>query len=275
MADEPLEPLPDQEEEGGPVKTFLEHLEDLRWVLIKCLASLLMGIVGCFAAGPQLVRLLKVPLFKAESITKTTIPLNPIHPIGGFSIAMKVAFYGGITLALPFILFFIAQFVMPALKRNEKKYFLRAFIIGGGLFMAGVTLCYLAVLPISIVGLVQFNKWIGVSNDFWGAEEYFHFVILFMIGMGLSFEVPVVILTLVKIGLIPHEWLIKGRPYFLIGNVTLCAFITPDAVSTIFMVIPVQVLMEICILISKSWERQKRIAEAQALIQSKRAEGGV
>ena len=94
-----------------------------------------------------------------------------------------------------------------------------------------------------------------------------HFVILFMIGMGLSFEVPVVILTLVRIGLIPHEWLIKGRPYFLIGNVTLCAFITPDAVSTIFMVVPVQILMEICILISKAWERQKRIAEKNKTIE--------
>jgi sec-independent protein translocase protein TatC len=273
MADEALEPLPDPEEqEGGPVKTFLEHLEDLRWVLIKCLAALLLGMVACLGASPYIVEILKRPKTKAELITHTSIPLNPLHPIGGFTISMKIAFYGGISLALPFILYFIAQFVMPALKKSEKKYFLRAFIIGGGLFMAGVILCYVMILPISIVGLIQFNQWLHLPADIWGAEEYFTFIILFMIGMGLSFEVPVVILTLVKIGLIPHEWMIKGRPYFFLANVALCAFITPDAVSTIFMVLPVQVLMEICILISKSWERQKRIEEARILAEQKREE---
>ena len=90
-----------------------------------------------------------------------------------------------------------------------------------------------------------------------------------MLGMGLSFEVPVIILTLVRIGLIPHEWLVKGRAYFIIANVLLCSIITPDALSTILMVLPVQILMEICILISKYWERQKRIAEARAAEQPK------
>jgi sec-independent protein translocase protein TatC len=85
---------------------------------------------------------------------------------------------------------------------------------------------------------------------------------MFMLGMGLSFEIPVIILTLVRIGIIPHEWMEKGRTYFFIGNLVVCAFITPDAVSTIFMVVPVQVLLEICIQISKHWERQKRKEEA-------------
>src|SRR4051812_47312744 len=106
MADEALEPLPDPEEqEGGPVKTFLEHLEDLRWVLIKCLAALLLGMVACLSASPWIVKILTYPLGKAQRITGKTINLNPLHPLGGFSISMKIAFYGGITLALPFILY--------------------------------------------------------------------------------------------------------------------------------------------------------------------------
>jgi sec-independent protein translocase protein TatC len=122
--------------------------------------------------------------------------------------------------------------------------------------------------------LAQYNAWLGLPSDFWRAEQYFGFVILFMVGMGLSFEVPVVILTLVRLGIIPHEFLVKGRSYFFIANLVICAFITPDAVSTIFMVIPVQVLMEICILISKSWERQKRIAEATAAATSNGLQSG-
>jgi sec-independent protein translocase protein TatC len=271
MADEPLELLPDNgEEEGGPVKTFLEHLEDLRWVLIKCLSALLLAMAACMAAAPQITRFLTYPLARAGIDVKP----NPMGPLGGFIISMKMALYGGITLALPLILYIIGSFVLPALKKNEKKYFVRAFIIGGGLFLAGLSLCYFLILPISLKGLVQYNNWMGLPTDIWRAEEYFGFVILFMVGMGLSFEIPVVILTLVRVGIIPHEFLIKGRAYFFIANLVICAFITPDAVSTIFMVIPVQVLMEICILISKGWERQKRIAEAIAAATSNRIESG-
>jgi sec-independent protein translocase protein TatC len=269
MADEPLEILPDnEEEEGGPVKTFLEHLEDLRWVLIKCFAALLLSMAACLAAAPKITKFLSYP---AERVGQT---IKWIGPLDGFVSSMKMALYGGITLSLPIILWVIGAFVFPALKQKEKKYFKMALSIGGGLFFAGVALCYFVILPISIKGLEQYNAWLGLPSDFWRAQEYFSFVILFMVGMGLSFEVPVVILTLVRVGVIPHEFLVKGRAYFFIANLVICAFITPDAVSTIFMVIPVQVLMEICILISKGWERQKKIVEATAAATSHRLESG-
>lgn len=253
----------EEDEEGGPVKSFLEHLEDLRWVLIRCGASLVVGMVACLAGAPYIVDFLQWPLFNSGV---KNLKLEFFGPMGGMVVAMKIALYGGICLALPFILFFIAQFVMPALKRNEKKYFRLAFIIGGGLFLSGVMLCYFLTLPIALYGMVQFNQWLGVDSGIWRAEEYIAFVVTFMIGMGLSFEFPVILLSLVKLELIQHEWLLKGRRYFFVINLTLCAFITPDFLSTFFMVIPVQVLMEICILISAYWERQKKRAAELALI---------
>lgn len=264
MAEEPLEPspTPEPEEEGGPVKSFLEHLEDLRWVLIRLIVSVVVGMTICLVASPQLVNLLKYPLDSSGINTKLAV----FGPIGGFVLSMKIAFWGGLCLALPFVLYFIGQFVMPALKSNEKPYFRKAFIIGGGLFFFGVLLCYGFIMPIALKGMSEFNSWLNLPTDTWRAEEYFQFVIMFMVGMGLSLEIPVIILTLVRMGIIPHAWLEKGRTYFFFGNVVLCAFITPDAISTIFMVLPVQVLMEICIQISKYWERQKRIAEAKAAL---------
>jgi sec-independent protein translocase protein TatC len=264
MADEPEEFHPHvagEEEEGGPVKSFLEHLEDLRWVLIKSGSALVIGMIVCFAAAPQIKAFMTWPMTEAG----VRVDLNPFGPIGGLAVATKIALYGGITLALPFILFFIGQFVMPALKRHEKKYFFLAFTVGSGLFFAGLSLCYFLVLGLAIKGMTQFNAWMGFSNDFWRAEEYFQFVILLMMGMGLSFEIPVLILTLVRVGILSHEMLIKGRKYFFITNLVLCAFITPDFISTFFMVIPVQVLMEICILISAYWERQKKTAAEMSL----------
>src|SRR5687767_1958413 len=271
MADEPLQTLPDpEEEEGGPVKTFLEHLEDLRWVLIKCFAALLLGMVACFAAGNYIVDFLELPLEKSNS----GIRLETLGPIGGISIIMKIGLYGGITIALPAIIYFIAEFVLPALKRHEKRYFKIAFTIGTGLFLAGLSLCYFFILEISLRGLVAFNRWLGLDATMWNSADYFSFVIMFMVGMGLSFEVPVLVLSLVRLGIISHETLVKSRMYIFVANLVLCAFITPDTVSTIFMVVPVQILMEICILISKYWDRQKKIAEAAALTASKQLESG-
>jgi sec-independent protein translocase protein TatC len=274
MADEPLEPTPDpqeerdrlikpgpepEEEEGGPVKSFLEHLEDLRWVLIKSIAAVLVCMTICMVAAPELVNFLKWPLVRSG----LKVEVKTISGLDTFMIAMKISFWGGLCLALPFILYVVGQFVMPALKKNEKPYFRKAFVIGGGLFFIGATLCYGMVMPIAFFGLGQFNEWMHIPMDMWQAGDYFQFVVMFMLGMGLSFEIPVLILTLRKMGIISHELMAKSRTYFFIINMVVCAFITPDALSTVFMVLPVQILFEICLFISKSWQKKERIEEAK------------
>jgi sec-independent protein translocase protein TatC len=262
MAHEPEElPEHSEEEEGGPVKPFLEHLEDLRWVLIKCVSALVIGMVICMVAAPQLFKFLLLPL----EWSKVPIKLEFFGPMSGFWVSMKVALYGGIILALPFLLYFIGDFVIPALKRKERKYFLRAIIVGAGLFLGGAALCYSVMLEISLKAIYQYNVWLNIPTTIWRAEEYFSFICWFIIGMGLSFELPVVVLTLVRIGVIEHATLIKSRKYIFVVNLVLCAFITPDPVTTIFMVIPMTLLLEVCVLISRYWERQKKTAEAALL----------
>ena len=130
MANEADDPRPDSEleEEGGPIKPFLEHLEDLRWLLIRCLTALGVAMAVCMAAAPQVIEFLKWPLQNSG----VKIRLEWLNPMGGMTAIMKISLWGGITLALPFLLYFIGSFIMPALKRREKKYFARAFIIGGG-----------------------------------------------------------------------------------------------------------------------------------------------
>jgi sec-independent protein translocase protein TatC len=259
MADE-LEPIPDpEEEEGGPVKSFLDHLEDLRWVLIKIIVSVMVAMTICLVATPVITDFLKAPLVRSGA----GIELTSLNPIGPFMASMQIAFWGGLCLSLPYILFVIGQFVMPALKKSEKPYFRKAFVIGGGLFFIGVIICYWFVMPITMYGMYQFGVWMNIKIVQWEMQQYFGFVVMFMLGMGLSFEIPVLLLTLVKMGIISHQLMAKSRIYFFIINMVVCAFITPDAVSTIFMVLPVQVLFEICLLISASWERQKKVEEAR------------
>jgi len=261
--DDELKPIPDfdEEEGGGPVKTFLEHLEDLRWVLIRCFAAVGLAVGVMMFAAPVIVDALKYPM----AVAGITMGLEAFNPVGGVFISLKTALYGGVAFSVPFILMFVGLYVFPALHPHERTYFTRALTVGGGLFFLGMMLCYFWILPLSLQGLVAFNTWLGLPTTVWRAEEYFHFVLLFMVGMGIAFEIPVVLLSMVKFGVISHEMLVKGRVYFFVGNMVVCAFITPDAFSTIFMVVPVQILLEICILISKSWERKKRLLEAREL----------
>jgi len=266
---------------GGPVKTFLEHLEDLRWVLVKSAAALGVAMLLCLTAGNHVMTLLKWPLARApvrhpgtnQIVTVrfganpvSTITLSPeqqrafalgtnryvavdvepltlgtnqllgwhvdpdpraadaakhlhidlinLSPAGGFVVAFQVAFYGGIILAAPFILFFVAEFVFPALKIRERKYIYKGLLVGGGLFFSGVAFCYFVLMPVALAASQLYSQWLGLGAFQWRAEEYISFVCKFMLGMGLGFELPVVILTLVKIGIVDYAMLslVLGAP---------------------------------------------------------------
>ena len=201
MAGDPASERPD-EAEGGPVKTFLEHLEDLRWVLIKSLAALGVAVLLCLLAGNYVVQIIKWPLTRAgvswpgtnQIVTvsfgtnrlgafqltaeqqtslnlgtnrfvsvqveplvigtnqvlgwrassdpaavadaqRLKIDLINLSPAGGFVVAFQVAIYGGTVLASPFIFYFVATFIFPALKLRERKYIYRGLAFGGGLFL--------------------------------------------------------------------------------------------------------------------------------------------
>ncbi len=250
-----FEPDEEDEEGGGPIKSFLEHLEDLRWTIIKSGASLVVGMIICLIAAPYITELLKYPL----EVSKIKTNLELFDPLGGFMISLKLAFYSGLVISLPFILLFIGQFVVPALKRREKKYFFLAFTVGTGFFVTGIVLCYLYLLPFSLGALVQYNKYLGFDAETWRGEAYFEFVSKFLLGVGLMFEIPVVILSLIRLEIIPHSLLVQGRRYMFVVNFAICAVLTPaDIITTMVMAVALQVVYEICILISTYWDRQRK-----------------
>jgi len=324
------------EEEGGPVKSFLEHLEDLRWVLIKCVVAVAIFMLACLIGATYVLAVLKWPLERADKYRQkpdvelsllvgtnvlTTYPgtdffrelgftnqsrlgfevtprligtnyvltlqivtnetrlaqvqkrgtiLRNLSPVGGFWVAFQVALYGGIVVAAPYLIFVIGQFVLPALKLNEKKYVLRGFAIGTGLFMAGVCFCYFALMPMALRASFQYSEWLGFAADEWRAEDYISFVCKFMLGMGLGFELPVVILTLVKIGVLDHARLKSMRRYMIVINLFLGAILTtPEVITQVLMFIPLQGLYELSVWIAGYWEmdeRGKRRARIKAVI---------
>ena len=313
----------DQDEEGGPVKSFLEHLEDLRWVLIKSLAALGVAFVVCLLAGDLVVSVLTHPLrqakvhyhnegqvvtflfgtnrlgvfplppdqqqalnlgtnhfitlhlqpillgtnqvlgFRADADSteaeKLSIPLVTLSPAGAFVVAVQVAAYAGVIIASPFILYFVATFVFPALKLKERKYVYRGLFFGFGLFLVGVLFCYFALMPVALAASVKYTQWLGFSTPLWRAEDYISFVSKFMVGMGLGFEMPVVLLVLVKIGVLNYATLSKARRYVIIVNFVLGAVLTtPEIITQILMALPLQALYEITVWIAWYWERQEK-----------------
>ena len=331
MADDPELERPDGgEDEGGPVKTFLDHLEDLRWVLVKSSVAVAIAMLLCLIAGDKMVWLLKRPLENAfiyypgtnqvvtvfygtnklgvfplpqtaessvhlgtnrfvavridpviigtnqvlgwqindtpgaaESARKMKIDLVNLSPAGGFWVAFQVAMYGGLVLAAPFVLYFVTSFVFPALKMKERKYVYRGMFYGLGLFFTGVGFCYFLLMPFALAASQRYSEWLGFSAFQWRAEDYISFVCKFMLGMGLGFEMPVVILTLVKIGVLNYSILSKGRRYMIVVNLILGALLTtPEVLTQIIMFIPLQGLYEISIWVAWWWERQERKRKA-------------
>jgi sec-independent protein translocase protein TatC len=314
------------EEEGGPVKSFLDHLEDLRWVLIKCVVGAAILMLVCLIAANQVLTVITWPLKRADKHRKapgtellwiagtntlgTSNPgtnffrqlgltnqtrvgfdlvpkligtnfvltvevvtndsrltsikprgtlLRNFSPVGGFWVAFQVALYGGIVLAAPYLIYVIGGFVLPALKFKEKKYALRGFAIGSGLFMAGVIFCYFFLMPLALRASFQYSEWLGFAADEWRAEEYISFVCKFLLGMGLGFELPVVILTLVKIGILNYERLKGMRRYMIVVNLFLGAILTtPEVITQVLMFIPLQGFYELSVWIAGYWEKDER-----------------
>jgi sec-independent protein translocase protein TatC len=263
MADDPVEPVVSEEEEdgGGEVKSFLEHLEDLRWMLIKSLSALVLAMIVCLLAGNQLAWILTRPIQKAG----VKIKLDYLDPAAPFMSAIHMGFFGGAILASPFIFYYVVQFVLPALKRKEKKYFFRACAIGSTLFFSGVAVCYFVIMPLALRAAVGYSHWLlGTKIDpneaiLWRAEPYFSFTSKFMVGMGLGFELPVVLLTLVKLGVLDYRKLASMRRYMIVICLVLGAVLTtPEVVTQVAMAVPMYVLYESTVWIAWYWERQEK-----------------
>jgi sec-independent protein translocase protein TatC len=180
-------------------------------------------------------------------------------PAGAFIVAVRIALYAGGLLASGFILYFVASFVFPALKMRERKYVYSGLFYGLGLFIAGVSFCYFVLMPIALSASVVYTRWLGLGVTLWRAEEYLSFVCKFMLGMGLGFEMPVILLVLVKIGILNYRILSKARRYVIIINVFLGAVLTtPEIITQVLMALPLQVLYEITVWIAWWWERKER-----------------
>lgn len=222
---------------------FIDHLEELRWRILKSLGSILVMAILTFNFADYLVYILTAPA------DNRGIGLQTLTPQGMFILKWNLAIIGGFILSIPVITIQIWKFVSPGLYNRERKILLPLIITVFLCFILGAIFAYMVILPFSLnffASMVTEN----VQNNF-SINYYFSFVLALIIGSGIIFEMPVASFLFSSIGIITPSFLRKFRREAIMITVILSAIITPpDPISLIIMSIPMVVLYEISILVS-------------------------
>ena len=243
--------------------TFIEHLEELRRRIIVMFLSLVVAIIVGYIFSWEILAFLKEPAAKAD------IPLNLYYQtvLEPFMVRFKIALYAAIVMALPVIIYEIVAYITPALRKREKRimYYALFFIIV--FFFGGVAFCYMYILPVGLKWLTGVSG--GQITPVLMANQYVSFVALLLVGVGLSFETPLVVWLVVRLGIITPQRLHKNWRIAVIVILAFAALITPDwnPVTMILVAAPMFLLYEGSILFAmfgmRSSRKHKEAMEAE------------
>ena len=223
--------------------SLIEHLEELRRRLFVAAVAVGLATVAAFMGSEQIVRFLLVP-----SGIEKCIALSPTE---NFTTFMRVSLFAGIAFAMPVILYEVYKYVDPALMPNERRFVLTSGPFVLALFVGGMAFCYYLLLPNALRFLVTFGS--AVIENQLRCSEYLGFVTTFILGMGVVFEMPAVIVALVRVGVVQRAWLARQRRYVFLVAFVLAAVLTPtpDPFNQTLVAIPLYLLYELGLLISR------------------------
>lgn len=226
-------------------KPVLDHLEDLRRTILAIGALLALGMAVALPLAPYILHVLRAPLSKITDRPEAF--LRSLEIAGGFSIALRLTFWTGLLLAAPGIILVLARFVFPALRDVERRAAVGACAIATFLFISGVCMCYHLVMPTALRLMLGLHEWLGIRAE-WTITSYVSFTVQLLLGFGLAFEWPALLLALGWIGVLTSDMLVKYRRHAIVVIFILAMVMTPpDVISQILMAIPMILLYEMCI----------------------------
>ena len=229
--------------------SLIQHLGELRDRLVVAAIAIVITTGIAFYFGTPIIRLLLVPV-DCQFIPTYVCHEPPTHlvafsPTENFTTYFRVALFAGIALAMPVILYEIYAYIDPALLPSERRFvrFMGLPVIF--LFVLGMSFCYFVLLPNAIKFLINFGSEV-IENQL-RASDYLSFVTVFILGLGVVFEVPVIIYALVRIHVVSRDWLTKQRRYVFLLVFVIGAFITPtpDPFNQTLVAIPMYLLFEL------------------------------
>lgn len=226
-------PNPEDDDFSGKQMSFLEHLEELRKRLVRSAISVFVGFVICFYFSDNIYAFLARPI--TDTLTSLHLPpkLVMTNPVDAFNLYIKLSIVGGIFLAAPYILLQLWLFISPGLYRHEKKYVWPFVGLTSGLFFAGGFFAYRFAFPAALKFLLEFGH---QFTPLITIHEYWDLALTIIVGVGVVFELPVVILLLSIFGIVTPKFLIKNIRYAVIITAVVAAALapTPDW-TTLFM----------------------------------------
>ena len=238
--------------------SLTEHLVALRKSLTRSLIAVGIGFGACYYFKEWIFDIVTRPLTQV-------LPKNSYLIYTGlteaFFVYMKLAFFASLIITSPFIIYQIWKFISPALHSNEKKYVVPFVFFSTLLFVSGVLFGYFIALPPAFQFFVSFNnKYLQAMISF---SDYLSLFVTFLLGFGLSFELPIFMFFLAKLGIVNAKMLSKQRRYAILVIFIVAAILTPspDALSQILMAIPLIFLYEVSIFVVKFAEKKKEIPE--------------
>jgi len=243
---------------------FLDHLEELRWRLIKAIVAIIISAIGVYFFSDIILSLLIKPYNDAlKHLDKPDAQkLIFLTPTGGFMIRIKLSIFMGIMISLPVIFYQIWQFVVPGLLDKERKYVPTVVIFSTVCFLMGAAFCYLLVLRFGLRFLLGFETTDLVATI--SINEYLSFVTMLIFVFGLVFELPILAFFLTKIGLVTPAFLRHYRRHSIVTMVVVAAIITPpDVFTQLLLVAPLMILYELSIIISRFAMKKEREKEPQ------------
>ncbi len=252
--------------QGDVEKPFLEHLEDLRTMLVRMAMTLAIFVLGTFLFYDRLWGLVNYPIHLAGLDGK--IKFITLNPIEGFMAIMNLSIAGGIVISCPLLLYFLMQFVLPGLRTTEKKIMFPALAVGGGLFLIGASFSYFVVAPRALDFFYHFNMELTRKSNpnaseemLWGIQGFTKLICQFVLIFGLCFELPVVVMALVKLDILSYKVMKSTRAWAAVGICVVSAVVapSPDVFTLLLIAAPLYALYEICIWLAWWLDKRDRV----------------
>lgn len=227
-------------------ETFISHLVELRARLLRIFGGLILGFLPCAYYARELYSLLAQPLLEKLPQGGQMIATEVVTP---FFVPMKVAMMTAFVITLPYTLYQVWAFVAPGLYSHEKRLVLPLVFVSSFLFLCGMAFAYFAALPLVFEFITHFApQGVAVMTDI---GKYLDFVLSMFIAFGITFEVPIFVVILVRMGIVSIEKLKEIRRYILVGAFVVGAIFTPpDVVSQFMLAVPLYLLYELGILVA-------------------------
>lgn len=250
--------------------TFISHLVELRDRLLRAILAVVVVFLCLFPWARELYAMLAKPLIAALPVGGQMIATDVV---GVFLVPVKVAFLVAFVIALPYVLYQVWAFVAPGLYMHEKRLVLPLVVASSALFLIGMSFAYFLVFPV----VFKFMASIAPEGVAWmtDIEKYLSFALTTFVAFGVTFEVPVAVIVLVRAGVVSIEKLKEIRPYVIVGAFVIGAIFTPpDVISQVMLAVPLWFLYELGIVVARLIGRAPAPAAAAETGDMNKSEAG-